>query len=357
MLIRSAVIQTSINSHVVHKTVTLDQSVSDFSLIEKYCPELQIISIPLRRKFRGIMQREVAIFKGPEGWSEFGPFLEYDDNESAYWMQAALEAAYEPWPTLHRTKVAINATIPLISPADVAEVLATFRGTSTAKVKIDDFDNGALVVERILEINPEMNIRLDVNAGWSAEDAIRNLGEYSKRFGDRIEYVEQPCKSLPELAEVKRNSDIPIAADESIRKNLDGDFSDFSRYADVAIIKWQPIGGFKAAHELADRIGLPVVISSALETGIGISHGLALAASFANSDRACGLGTVALFEGDICNPPVIAVDGCIQVQRRDPDRYSMFPADSTRTLYWKERIVRVLNILERRRNEFDNARA
>ena len=330
---------------------------SDFSLIEKYCPELQVVSIPLRRKFRGIMQREVAIFKGPAGWSEFGPFLEYDDNESANWMQAALEAANGPWPTLYRSKVAINSTIPLIAPSDVADVLATFPGTSTAKVKIDDFDNGSLVVERILEINPEMKIRLDVNAGWSAQDAIRNLESYAKRFGERIEYVEQPCRSLPELAEVKQNSAIAIAADESIRKNLSSDFTEFSRYADIAIIKWQPIGGFKAAHELADRIGLPVVVSSALETGIGISHGLALAASFADGDRACGLGTVALFEGDICDPPVTTTDGYIEVQRRDPDRYSTFLADSTRTLYWKERIVRVLDILERRRHEFDNARA
>jgi len=331
--------------------------VSDYSLIEKYCPELQIVSIPLRRKFRGIMQREVAIFKGPEGWSEFGPFLEYDDNESASWMKAALEAAHEPWPTLHRTKVAINATIPLISSVEVPEVLSSFPGTGTAKVKVDDFENGALVVESILEINPDMKIRLDVNAGWSAELAIRNLDWYYKRFGRCIEYVEQPCKSLSELAEVKKHSSIAIAADESIRKNLTVDFTEFSRYADIAIIKWQPIGGFKAAHALAERIGLPVVISSALETGIGISHGLALAASFASDDRACGLGTVALFKGDMCNPPVLSDGGYIDVKRREPDLHSKYLADQDRTLYWKERIVRVLGIIERRRHELDNASA
>ena len=315
-------------------------------MLAEYCPDLLVLAIPLRNKFRGITVREVALFRGSQGWSEFSPFLEYDDQEAATWMRSALEAANTPWPKLFHEQIAINATLPIVEPDLVAAILERFPGSSTVKIKVQDFEKGAEVVEEVLTINTGMRIRLDVNGGWSSKEAITNLLAYHRRFGEVFEYVEQPCKTLPELAEVKSQTAIPIAVDESIRKHLNTDFQGFSRYADVAILKWQPLGGFEAAHKIADEIGLPVVISSALETGIGISHGLALAASFQELRTACGLGTVALLECDISSPPVQLSHGYLDVKRREPINFERYLATSERREHWERRIVRTLELIE-----------
>jgi len=316
-------------------------------MLEKYCPDLTILSIPLRNKFRGITVREVALFQGEAGWSEFGPFLEYDDQESTTWMKAALEAANTPWPHLYRSEIPINATLPIVEVGEVPAILRRFPGAKTVKIKVDDFEAGAKIVEAALSYNENFRVRLDVNGGWDAAVAINNLLEYHLRFGKIFDYVEQPTRSLSELALVKAESPIPIAADESIRKNLNSSFEDFSTYADIAILKWQPIGGFAAAHALAKQIGLPVVISSALETGVGISHGLALSASFPQESLAAGLGTVALFDGDVCEPAALAVDGYLEVKRREPVLREKYLATPDRVEHWKSRIVRTLELIER----------
>ncbi len=317
-------------------------------MLESYCPELSILSIPLRNKFRGISFREVAIFRGPAGWTEFSPFLEYDDEEAAVWMVAALEAANQPWPKLYQDRIAINATLPIVEPYLVREIIDRFPGCTTVKIKVDDFEKGSLVVEEVLKINSEMKIRLDVNGSWSVDQAISNLLEYHLRFGNIFDYVEQPCMTLNELAAIKPEIPIRIAADESIRKRGGADFKNLSNFADVAILKWQPLGGFSAAHKIANEIGLPVVISSALETGIGISHGLALAASFKENSLACGLGTVALFESDVCSPATVTEDGYIEVKMREPSSFEGYLASPERRDYWKRRIVRVLQLIEGR---------
>ena len=144
-------------------------------MLEMYCPDLQVLSIPLRNKFRGITTREVAIFRGSEGWSEFGPFLEYDDVEASTWMEAALEAANNPWPTLHRDRVAINATLPIVEVDQVAGILQRFPGSTTVKIKVDDFEAGAGVVEEVLNLNPDMKIRLDVNGGWDSLEEMQQI--------------------------------------------------------------------------------------------------------------------------------------------------------------------------------------
>ena len=317
-------------------------------MLQKYCPELQVLAIPLRNKFRGITIREVAIFRGEHGWSEFSPFLEYEDEESATWLQAALEAANEPWPVLYRDRVSINATLPIILPAQVPEILRRFPGSTTVKIKVNDFESGSQVLDEVLNLYPQMRIRLDVNARWNAPQAVTNLLAYHQRFGDVFDYVEQPVKTLDELAIIKRQVPIRIAVDESIRKYLDADFTKFADYAHIAILKWQPLGGFAAAHKIADEINLPIVVSSALETGIGISHGIALAASFADVSLACGLGTVALFEDDICRPPTLVEDGFIEVKRREPNSFERYLAPEERAEFWRQRILRALKVLERR---------
>jgi O-succinylbenzoate synthase len=308
-------------------------------MLDEYCPDLLVLAIPLRNKFRGITTREVALFRGAQGWSEFSPFLEYDDHEAATWMRAAQEAANAPWPKLFRNRVAINATLPMVEPTH-------FPGSTTVKIKVDDFEKGALLVDEVLNLNAEMRIRLDINGGWSAEQARTNLLEYHLRFGKVFDYVEQPCISLSDLAEIKSDIAIPIAVDESIRKNLSAEFSSFSNYADIAIVKWQPVGGFAAAHTIAEQVGLPVVISSALETGVGISHGLALAASFSEFNYACGLGTVALLESDTSTPTAMVSDGYLEVERREPVGFERYLATPERTAFWKQRILRVLELME-----------
>lgn len=310
--------------------------------LQEIFSDLTILSIPLQNKFRGINYREVAIFRGTEGWSEFSPFLEYDIAEAKIWLDAALEAANNPWPELHRNKIAINATVPIVAPNEVKTILKRYSGCKTVKIKVDDFENGALVVEATLDHIPDTKIRLDVNGGWDQSTAISNLLEYHLRFGSVFEYVEQPCHSTSELSVVKAETPIPIAIDESIRKNLSNDLSQLSEIADIAILKWQPLGGFASAHKIAETVGLPVVISSALETGIGISHGLALAASFRDSDFSCGLGTVALLESDICNPPALVENGFLEVVRREPAGIDKYRASAERVQWWNDRIVKIL---------------
>lgn len=303
--------------------------------------DFRVVSIPTKTNFRGINHREVALFKGSEGWSEFSPFLEYGPQESSTWLKAAIEAANTPWPYLYRKQIPINATLPQVEVEKVTSILKSFEGCTTVKIKVSDFEGSADLVEEVLNIIPSAKIRLDVNGSWNLQDALLHLHDFNLRFGKVFEYIEQPCESLSDLAELKKEIPMKIAVDESIRKNLGSDLSSLHDVADVAILKWAPSGGFAAAHSLADEVGLPVVVSSALDSGIGISHSLALAASFESMEFACGLGTVALLESDICSPATIPLNGFLDVERREPDfaLVEKYRASEDRENWWKNRIV------------------
>ncbi len=303
--------------------------------------DFNVVSIPTKTNFRGITNREVAIFSGSEGWSEFSPFVEYSNRESSTWLRAAVEASNTPWPHLYRKSIPINATLPNVSPEKVAGVLKNFEGCTTVKIKIDNFISGAELVEETLNILPGTKIRLDVNGSWSLDEALLYLYDFHLRFGNVFEYIEQPCTSFDDLVKLKSEIPMKIALDESIRKNLDSDLSDLAKAGDVAIIKWAPSGGFASAHEIANTVCLPVVISSALDTGIGISHSLALAGSFENLDFACGLGTVALLESDICEPALIPTQGFLDVNRVEPNfaLVEKYQASEDRQEWWKNRVA------------------
>ena len=307
--------------------------------------DMSVISIPTRTDFRGVNTREAAIFRGPQGWSEFSPFVEYQAKEATPWLSAALEAAYKPWPKSYRNKIAINATLPRVNPDRVPEILARFPGASTIKIKVNDFQNDSYLVESALDFNPEAKIRLDVNGGWSLEEARLNLYDYNLRFGNVFEYIEQPCLELSDLAKLKAEIPMKIALDESIRKALASDFSEFEKFGDIAIIKWQPSGGFVNAQKLISKIGLPVIISSALETSVGISHGLALAAAQPELNFACGLGTVSLLTEDVVTEPAVLVDGFLEVRSCSPDldKLSKLVAPADRKLWWEDRITEIWN--------------
>jgi O-succinylbenzoate synthase len=305
--------------------------------------DLNVVAIPTRTNFRGVTIREAALFRGSAGWSEFSPFVEYSDVEAEQWLYAALEGANTPWPELKRSSIGINATLPKVEIDHVPEILNRFPGAKTVKIKVDDFENDCELVEAALDFNPDFKIRLDVNGGWSLETALLNLYNYYLRFGKVFEYIEQPCLEIADLRELKKEIPMKIAIDESIRKALTSDFSGANEFADIAILKWAPSGGITRANKLIEKIGLPAVISSALDTGIGISHGLALAASQNTLDFDCGLATTSLLESDVITPPLEITAGTIAVNRSSPDEklVAKYLASADRRLWWQNRIERI----------------
>jgi O-succinylbenzoate synthase len=311
--------------------------------LDKIFNDLTVVAIPTRTNFRGVTIREAALFHGAAGWSEFSPFIEYSDVEAEQWLYAALEGANTPWPELKRSSIGINATLPKVEIDRVPEILNRFPGAKTVKIKVDDFENDCELVEAALDFNPDFKIRLDVNGGWSLETALLNLYNYYLRFGKVFEYIEQPCLEIADLKELKKEIPMKIAIDESIRKALTSDFSGANEFADIAIIKWAPSGGITRAKKLIEKIGLPAVISSALDTGIGISHGLALAGSQNTLDFDCGLATTSLLESDVITPPLEITAGTIAVNRSSPDEklVAKYLASADRRLWWQNRIERI----------------
>ena len=299
--------------------------------------ELQVVSIPVKNTFRGIKSREIALFEGPAGWSEFSPFLEYDNKQSATWMKAALEAATKPAPTPLRNEVMVNATLPNIKPGEVEKVLSNFDGCTTIKIKINDFMIDKELLIESLKYVPNARFRLDINGCWTLDEAIVNLKNYEGEFAGLIDYVEQPCIDIADLKVLKNETGIKIAVDESIRKFLGSDLTKLKDVADIAVIKWAPSGGINAALDLIKQISLPVVVSSALDSSVGISHGLALACAIPNLYGACGLATVALLEGDVTSDSLLASKGVIANHKVTPDRISEFKVDNQRQKWWQDR--------------------
>ena len=301
---------------------------------------LRVIALPMKTKFRGITVREVALIKGPHGWGEFSPFLEYDDAESAPWLASAIEAATTPKPKLYRTSVAINGTIPALNePADLKRVVDSFPGVSSFKVKVgNDLAEDLARVNVIRNLQPQAKIRIDVNGLWSVDQAEAFLSA----VGD-IEYVEQPCATIEELRELKSRTSVKIVGDEVLRKAADPFAIDFTGAIDYLMLKVQPLGGIKRAHALAEHHNLPVVVSSALESAIGINYGLTLAASFETMNFNCGLGTGSLLAADVAQLPI--VDGKIEITEFEPQLAGLDVA-SDRFEWWKNRIMRTAEFLQ-----------
>lgn len=301
---------------------------------------LRVISLPTKTNFRGISIREVALFKGPHGWGEFSPFLEYGDAEAAQWLASAVEAATTPPPQLFRTSVAVNGTIPALNdPAQLKRVVDSFPGVKSFKVKVgNDPAEDLARVNTIRELKPQAKIRIDVNGLWSvqqAEEFLNSVGE--------IEYVEQPCATIEELRELKSKTSVKIVGDEILRKAVDPFDLDLTGAVDYLMLKVQPLGGIKRAHALAEHHKLPVVVSSALESAIGIKYGLTLAASFPELKFDCGLGTGSLLAHDVANLPI--VDGVIQLTEFEPVLDGL-DVSAERFDWWKNRIMRTAELLK-----------
>jgi O-succinylbenzoate synthase len=301
---------------------------------------LRVIALPMKTNFRGISVREVALFKGPHGWGEFSPFLEYDDAESAPWLASAIEAATTPKPKLYRTSVAINGTIPALNdPQDLKTIVDSFPGVKSFKVKVgSNLAEDLARVNVIRQLQPHAKIRIDVNGLWNvdqAEQFLTSVGE--------IEYVEQPCATVDELRELKSRTSVKIVGDEILRKAPNPFEIDLSGAIDFLMLKVQPLGGIKRTHALAEHHNLPVIVSSALESAVGINYGLMLAASFEEMNFDCGLGTGSLLAADVAQLPI--VDGKIEISEFEPQLDGLDVA-SDRFEWWKNRIMRTAELLK-----------
>jgi len=306
---------------------------------------MRVIALPTKTNFRGINVREVALFKGEYGWGEFSPFLEYDYKECAPWLMCAIEAATKPRPQLFRYSVRVNGTIPALNNStDIERIVNSFPGVETFKVKV-----GANLAEDIARLatvrtmRPTARLRIDVNGDWSVNDAITNLRAIYENIGP-LEYVEQPCGTVDELRELKEKLtvNIPIAGDEVLRKATDPFDVKLDGAIDILMLKVQPLGGIARAHALAAHHKIPVVVSSALESAIGINYGLTLAASFPELNFDCGLGTGSLLSANVADLPI--VDGQIEINDVEPD-FTGLDVAPERFDWWKNRVMKTAELL------------
>jgi o-succinylbenzoate synthase len=306
---------------------------------------LRAFAIPMRTRFRGITVREGALLPGPAGWGEFSPFAEYGPRECARWLACALEAATVGWPAPVRERVPVNVTVPAVGPEQAHAIVAA-SGCRTAKVKVGEPGQPAGAdasrVEAVRDaLGPAGAIRVDANGAWDVGEAERSLRELAP-FG--LEYAEQPCGTLAEMAELRRLLDVPLAADESIRRAEDPLAVRAAGAADIVVLKAQPLGGVRAALRVAEACGLPVVVSSAVETSPGLAAGVALAAALPELPYACGLATISLLEGDVTAEPLREEKGFLPVRRPaiDAERIASFETDPAP---WRARVAAAAQFL------------
>ena len=301
---------------------------------------MRVVALPTKTNFRGINVREVALFKGEFGWAEFSPFLEYGYEESAPWLRCAIEAATKPAPKLYRNSVKVNGTIPALNqPSEVERIVQSFPGVQTFKVKVgDNLPEDIARLARVRALAPKAKLRIDVNGNWDVATAVTNLRAIFENIGP-LEYIEQPCATIAELRELKEKLklDIPIAGDEVLRKAADPFAVDLEGAIDILALKVQPLGGIQRAHELAEHHKLPVVVSSALESAVGINYGLQLAASLVDLNFDCGLGTGSLLSANVADLPI--VNGEIEITKFEPD-FGALEVTPERFEWWKNRVMK-----------------
>jgi O-succinylbenzoate synthase len=312
-------------------------------MIDQLLASMQVVALPLKSKFRGITLREVALFEGPVGWGEFAPFLEYDDAESSTWLLSAIDAATNPAPMAHRGFINVNATLPALNNAkEIEELLQAFSGCDTVKIKVgENLGEDIVRVARVRALLPKAKLRLDVNGAWSVDQALINLYEIYEEVGP-LEYVEQPCATLEELRQLKAKLaiEIKITGDEVIRKAKDPFAIDLQGAVDILMLKVAPLGGISRAREIGAHHKLPMVVSSALESAVGIGYGLQLAASLPSLDYACGLATGQLLSADVATVPLENGQLAVRSISPDADLLAKYAVPVERLNWWKERTKR-----------------
>ena len=312
-------------------------------MIDQLLASMQVVALPLKSKFRGITVREVAVFEGPAGWGEFSPFLEYDDVESSTWLLSAIDAAMNPAPMAYRGFIKVNATLPALNNAkEIEELLQSFAGCDTVKIKVgENLGEDIVRVARVRALLPKAKLRLDVNGAWSVDQALINLYEIHEEVGP-LEYIEQPCATLAELRQLKEKLviDFKITGDEVIRKAKDPFAIDLQGAVDVLMLKVAPLGGVTRAREIGAHHKLPMVVSSALDSAVGIGYGLQLAASLTSLDYACGLATGQLLSADVAAMPLENGELAVRAISPDADLLAKYAVPVERLTWWKERTKR-----------------
>ncbi len=307
---------------------------------------MHVFSIPLHTRFRGITVREGVLLRGDAGWGEWSPFLEYDDATARPWLACAREAAHDGWPEPLRDLVPVNVTVPATDPQRAHDIV-TAGGCRTAKVKVAErgqtLADDVARVEAVRDaLGPAGLVRVDANGAWDVDEAVRAIAALERAAGG-LEYVEQPVATVEDLAVVRRRVQVPVAADESIRRAEDPYRVRDLDAADIAVLKVQPLGGVRACLRIAEDIGLPVVVSSAVESSVGIAAGLALAAALPELPHACGLATVQLLTDDVVAQPLLPVDGMLAVSRPEVDESALarLTAPDDRVVHWRRRLEAV----------------
>lgn len=307
--------------------------------LDELLERLRVVALPMRVPFRGVTVREVALIEGPVAWGEFGAFPEYGPAEAAAWLAAGIEAAFKSPPLIRRHRIPINATVPAVPAQRVPEVLSRFPGARTAKVKVAE--PGQTLTDDVARVNAVRElvptVRVDVNGAWTVDEAVKAAAALTA--DGPLEYLEQPCATIAELAELRRRIDVPIAADESIRKADDPLHVVRADAADIAVLKVAPLGGVGRLLDIAAQIDIPIVVSSALDTAVGIGRGLLAAAALPALHHACGLGTGGLFVEDVAEPASLG-DGTLPVAPvvPDPARLETLAAAPDRRQWWIDRI-------------------
>lgn len=317
--------------------------------LEEALASLRVVALPMKTKFRGLKLRETALIKGENGYGEFASFTEYDALESVPWLNSAIEAATIKLNAPLRNSIKVNATVPASDDeTEIERIISWYPGVDTVKIKVGTGIREDLIrIARVRKHLPQAKIRVDVNGSWNVDDAVFNIRTiYGEVAGEFLEYVEQPVATIDELRELKQRLivDVKIAGDEVLRKAKDPFAIDLTDAVDVLMLKVAPLGGVKRSLELAAHHKLPVVVSSALESAVGISHGLKLAAQLPELNYACGLATSALFEQDLCDLPVVngalPLAACIV----DAERLERFSASKERIEWWRQRITEVWSL-------------
>ena len=308
----------------------------------------QAYAISTVTRFRGLTVREGMVARGPAGWTEWSPFWDYGAAESASWLAAAMEAAYEPWPAPVRSSVPVNCTVPAVGPQEAGRLVSS-SGCRTAKVKVAEPGQSlAEDLDRVAAVRAALGssgrVRVDANGGWDVDTAVDATRALDRAAGG-LEYVEQPCAAVEELARVRLRVDVPVAADESIRRAADPYRVRDLAAADIAVLKVQPVGGVRAALQIAERIELPVVVSSALETSVGLAAGVALAAALPELPYACGLATTSLLRRDLVDNGFLPVHGELAVRRPEPSAALLDEASSAEAQRrWEKRLAAVQRV-------------
>ena len=327
--------------------------------LEELLDAARVVSLPMRVRFRGVTQREAVLLRGPRGWAEWAPFPEYADTDAARWLLAAVELGWGELPAPVRAEVGVNATVPAVAAAEVEGVLARYDVSRTAKVKVAEqgqtlADDVARVTEVRRVLGPGARIRVDANGAWSVDEALEALGALAP-LG--LEYAEQPCATVEELAALRvalarAGVDVLVAADESIRRAEDPLRVAREHAADLVVVKVAPLGGVARALEIVAACGLPAVVSSALDTSVGLAGGVALAAALPQLDHDCGLGTAALLAADVVPDPLVPRAGVLTTHRADeardavdPRLVAAYPLSAEREQWWRDRLTRAHALL------------